>query len=104
MSREVLLIVRFDVEPAQEDAWNEWYTQVHLPEALAVPGVLEASGRRFVKAEGGGPRYFGPKYMTLYRLADPNVVQSEPWLQMRGLGKFEGHLYNMTRNVYVEIT
>ena len=46
-----------------EAAWNEWYDAVHLPDALACPGVL--SGRRYVSSgpiggtDRGAPRARG---------------------------------------------
>ena len=40
-----LLIVTAEVDEEVEAAWNTWYDTVHLPDALACPGVL--SGRRY---------------------------------------------------------
>ena len=41
-----LLVVTARIDPEREAQWNEWYDNVHLPDALACPGVL--SGRRYV--------------------------------------------------------
>ena len=46
MDGECLLIVTAEVDPAVETDWNRWYDEVHLPDALACPGVLQ--GRRYV--------------------------------------------------------
>ena len=40
-----LLIVEAEIDATVEDAWNTWYDKVHLPDALACPGVL--AGRRY---------------------------------------------------------
>ena len=41
-----LLIVTAEVDAEVEADWGRWYDEVHLPDALACPGVL--SGRRYV--------------------------------------------------------
>ena len=46
MARDCLLIVTAEVDAEIEADWNRWYDDVHLPDALACPGVL--SGRRYV--------------------------------------------------------
>ena len=43
-----LLIVTAEVDADVEEAWNRWYDDVHLPDALACPGVL--SGSRYVSS------------------------------------------------------
>ena len=43
---DCLLIVTAEVDPEVEADWNRWYDEVHLPDALACPGVL--GGKRFV--------------------------------------------------------
>ena len=43
-----ILVVLVEIDASAEAAWNEWYDNVHLPEALACPGVL--SGRRYRSA------------------------------------------------------
>jgi hypothetical protein len=37
-----LLFASFDYSPAQEDEFNDWYDQEHVPERLRVPGFLNA--------------------------------------------------------------
>lgn len=43
-----LLIVTAEVDAAVEEEWGRWYDDVHLPDALACPGVLR--GRRYVSS------------------------------------------------------
>ena len=47
-----LLIVTAEVDTAVEADWNRWYDDVHLPDALACPGVL--AGRRYVTSRCDG--------------------------------------------------
>lgn len=80
-----IVIVTVDVEPAWEADMNRWYDEEHIPGLLAVPGYLSA--RRFVAVSGG------PKYMSLYEVASPEVrstpeyrkVVGTPWTErLRG--------------------
>lgn len=53
--------------PGKEDEYNEWYTNVHLKEVVAVDGFI--SGRRFKLTEpqmGGQPQPL--KYMVIYEV------------------------------------
>ena len=63
--------------PAVETAFNAWYDTEHVPALARVPGVLGA--RRFRTAAGGGP-----KYVALYHLASPGVVDCAEWKAASG--------------------
>lgn len=97
-----LLLVMADIDPANEDDFNRWYEEEHLAERLAVPGFLTA--RRFVAIEGA------PKYLALYDLESPEVLQSEVYRHAVGAGKsawtrrIEPLFRNFRRNVYVGIS
>ena len=66
-----LLLVRADVEPADEQDFNDWYDQEHLFALAKVPGCLAT--RRFRAVQGT------PKYMAVYHLAEPEVQTSAAW-------------------------
>lgn len=97
-----LLLFMTDVNPALEDEFNRWYEEEHLPERRAVPGFLSA--RRFRCIEGG------PKYLALYDLESPAVLQSPPYLNIVGANKspwtlrMEASFTNARRNVYTCIS
>ena len=59
-----------------ESAFNAWYDKEHVPALARVPGVLCA--RRF-RTNGGGP-----KYLALYHLASPGVVDTAEWKDASG--------------------
>ena len=66
-----LLMVYCDV-PAEHDAeFNRWYNEEHIPERLAIPGVLNAA--RYKAVEGG------PTYLACYELASPDAWYAEAW-------------------------
>jgi len=95
-----LMIAMIDVEPEWEEEFNRWYDEEHFPDRVNCPGFL--SGRRFVAVDGS------PKYLAVYELESPEVMQSEaykkisqqsPWTK-----RIHEHLTRVKRNVYVEIT
>jgi hypothetical protein len=98
-----LLVVTAEVDPEVEAEWNRWYDEVHLPDALACPGVL--AGRRYVSADlteserGRGGRIGRKLYTTVYELESPQAVETVEFAAMRGWGKFARHVRSQTRVV-----
>ncbi len=70
-----LLLNAMNIAPELEAEFNEWYDKEHIPALGAVPGVLCA--RRFRGTSGGR------KYVALYHLAGPEVVESAEWKKAR---------------------
>ena len=99
-----LLIVTAEVDPDVEADWNRWYDTVHLPDALACPGVLR--GRRYVTAGDvsqteRGTRSSSPRkvYTTIYELSGPEAVQTKEFQAMRGWYQFAPHVVSRTQVV-----
>ncbi len=69
-----LLLNAMNIAPGLEAEFNEWYDKEHMPALAAVPGVLSA--RRF---RDNGNR----KYVALYHLSGPGVVESDEWKTAR---------------------
>jgi len=53
-----IFLVYVDIDAQHDKEFNEWYNTEHLPELLAVPGILAAARYQAVK---GGPKSFGQK-------------------------------------------
>ena len=70
-----LLLNAMNIAPELEAEFNEWYDKEHIPALAAVPGVLCA--RRFRGRSGNR------KYVALYHLTSPSVVESAEWKQAR---------------------
>ena len=77
-----LLIVTAEVDASVEADWNRWYDDVHLPDALACPGVL--AGRRYLSSgeisesdRGQGKRTRTRLYTTVYELDSPATVETK---------------------------
>ncbi|HJN86174.1 MAG: hypothetical protein QF714_00955 [Dehalococcoidia bacterium] len=66
-----LLMVYADVRAEDEDEFNRWYNEEHIPERLAIPGVLDAA--RYVAVQGG------PKYLAYYELDEAEAYFSDAW-------------------------
>jgi len=99
-----LLIVTAEVDAEVEAEWNRWYDEVHLPDALACPGVL--TGRRYLASgpisesdRGQGRRTSARLYTTVYELASPAAVETKEFNAMRGWSHFAAHVRSQTRVV-----
>ncbi len=79
-----LLLVGMTPAPAVETAFNAWYDTEHVPALARAPGVLCA--RRFRAGSGG------PKYVALYHLAAPGVVDSAEWKAASGSTPMPEHI------------
>ncbi|MCI0781057.1 MAG: hypothetical protein J4N84_14165 [Chloroflexi bacterium] len=66
-----LLMVYTDVPADVEEEFNRWYDEEHIPERLAIPGVLSAA--RYVALQGG------PKHLACYELSEPEAWHSDAW-------------------------
>ncbi len=97
-----LLLMMTDVDPADEEDFKRWYEEEHLDERMAIPGFINA--RRFQALEGG------PKYLALYDLESPDVLQAPPYQHIVGPGKsawtkrMAEEFKNFRRNVYVGLS
>jgi hypothetical protein len=88
-----LFIVTVEVDAAIEADWNRWYDEVHLPDALACPGVLR--GRRYRSAgdgteiaRGEGRSLSQRTYVTVYELSGPEALRTPEFQAMRGWHQF----------------
>lgn len=64
-----ILLFGNDVREEARAAYEHWHAGHHVPQRLTVPGLLGAI--RF-RLSGHG----SPEYLTLYRLRDPDVLES----------------------------
>jgi len=99
-----LLIVTAEVDDVVEAEWSRWYDEVHLPDALACPGVL--AGRRYCSVgeisesdRGQGRRTRTRLWTTVYELDSPAAVATREFNAMRGWDRFAPHVRSQTRVV-----
>lgn len=60
------------VDPGRLDEYGVWHTREHVPERLAIPGMLRA--RRYHRGEGPLP-----EFLTLYEIESNAVLASAPY-------------------------
>ena len=69
MPKGVLVVMTQPVE-GMEDEYHDWYTNVHIPELLAVPGI--AAAQRFEAAPNAAGQLPAQKYLAIYEFdTDP---------------------------------
>ena len=99
-----VLLVSMDVAPEKEDLFNEIYDKDHIPNLLAVPGVLSVTR---VKSEPfsmiiGGERkdmpVASPHYTAIYELENPEVLASDAWGRAVEAGRWPGEVRPFTTN------
>ena len=62
--KAVLVVLTNPASTEAEVAYNDWYTNIHVPDVLAVPGYVSAT--RYKAFDGW--QVFDQKYLTLYEL------------------------------------
>jgi len=74
MVQDYVYIVRSGPVPGGEEAYNDWYSRVHLADVLALPGFVAA--QRFQIADPAAPDAPEPGYLALYtmRTDDPEAL------------------------------
>jgi hypothetical protein len=60
MAKGIMYVESFPSSPEREQEYNNWYNEVHLPQLLALDGIVGA--RRLRPVDGTGP------YVALYEL------------------------------------
>src|ERR1051326_2471793 len=63
-----IFLVYVDIDAKHDKEFNDWYNTEHLPELLAVPGILSAARYKAVKG--------GPKYLAFYELENVGVLST----------------------------
>ena len=91
MSKGFLLVL-MQPPPALEEEFNAWYDTEHIPERLAVPGFETAL--RYVCIDGA------PRYLAMYDLAGPDVLNSPAYLKV-GFGNASPWTKRVTSRVRI---
>ena len=82
-------IVFVDIDPEHEDAFNDWYDNVHLPQILNCPGWL--AGHREKCLEGGA------RHVAIYTITGPEVYETTEFNAIKGFGPFADKVRNFHR-------
>ena len=66
MAKHVFVVLT-NAAPGKEDAYNDWYTNRHIPDVLAIPGVVAAQ-RFTLSADQRATPPLPYKYLALYEM------------------------------------
>ena len=67
-----VLVVQVEIDPADDEEFNRWYDEEHVPEKLATPGFISA--RRFRVHSGES------KYLVIYELENAAAASSPEYM------------------------
>lgn len=73
MARYTFLVLTNSAD-GQDQTFNTWYNDTHIPDVLRVPGFVAA--RRFKLTETSPAQAFSHRYMALYELDTENLEES----------------------------
>ncbi len=97
-------MVQMDIPAQYEADFNRIYDTEHVPEILKVPGVLGCTRYVLEKTNRDGM----PRYLALYEVASPDVVNSPAWLKASEIGdwapKVRPHTTNRSHTVMRKIS
>jgi hypothetical protein len=91
-----VFLASMDVAPEKEALFNEVYDREHIPNLMAVPGVLAVTrvkSEPFAMAIGGERKAMpaaSPSYTAIYEVESPEVLASEAWAQAVEAGRWAG--------------
>ena len=97
-----VLLVLCEIDASAEDDWNRWYDQVHLPAALACPGVIcgaryKSEGAVSLTDHGARERLDTVAYTTLYEIEVPEVLETPEFKAMAGWYEFTDRIRARTQ-------
>jgi hypothetical protein len=70
--RAIYLVYTDLVDDKFDAEFNAWYSNQHLPQLMAIPGILDAA--RYLAVKGG------PKYLAVYELESAEVIHSDAFV------------------------
>lgn len=74
MPQRYKFVVLTNAVEGREDEYNDWYTNVHLPDVLAIPGIVAAERFRLAPAQRSPAQPF--KYLAIYEVETDDL----PWV------------------------
>lgn len=95
-----LLLAMIEMPVDDEEEFNRWSDEDHVPKRLACPGFI--SCRRFTAVKGE------PKYLTIYELEGPEALETPEYTALGAevserSQRLHSRWSKLIRNVYVEI-
>jgi hypothetical protein len=84
-----LLKVETSVPRLTESAFDEWYTEVHLPEIVELPGFIAGSRYKLLGDNEVFPSEQAP-FLAIYEVETLDALRTGQFQAARGFGPFQG--------------
>jgi hypothetical protein len=68
MAKKHILVVMSNPAEGRDQEYNDWYTNVHLPEVLDAPGMVAAQRFKLAKAQKAGAAPAQWQYTAIYEM------------------------------------
>lgn len=81
MARYLLFAFSDCKDPAREAEFNTWYSEMHVPDMLEVPGMISATRWTAALPEEGQRR----KYLAMYELETDDLEKFDASVRERGI-------------------
>jgi hypothetical protein len=81
MAKYLLIVFSDCKEPAREKEFNDWYSNMHVPDMLEVPGMIRAT--RWMSAEPERSQH--RKYLALYEMETDDIKKFDASVRERSL-------------------
>jgi hypothetical protein len=81
MARYLCVVFSDCKDPNREKEFNDWYSNMHIPDMLEVPGMISAT--RWVGSEK--KENVQRKYMAIYELETDNIEEFNAKVRERGM-------------------
>jgi len=91
MPKSLMLVFSNPTSPQQEAEYNEWYTNKHLADVVALPGIVGATRYKMEKAVGlDGIPTSAHSYLAIYEIEGDSVEAMEAAKQALADGMAKG--------------
>jgi hypothetical protein len=81
MSKYMLFVFSDCKDPSREKEFNDWYSNMHIPDMLEVPGMIQATRWASAAPREGQRR----KYLALYEMETDDLEKFDAAVRERGM-------------------
>jgi hypothetical protein len=81
MAKYLLIVFSDCKDPTREKEFNDWYSDMHVPDMLEIPGMIRAT--RWMSAEPERSQH--RKYLALYEMETDDIKKFDASVMERGM-------------------
>ena len=91
LAKGIMVVQSSPASADQEDEYNRWYDEIHIPGIRAIPGFTGARRYRLVRDAGQVPDAIVHDYLAVYDLDAPDIAEPVGELRARSAaGEMQG--------------